>query len=115
MDRQKTAFFIETDSIGRHDRELGEKLMLGFLRSLLDADSKPWRIMLINAGVNLATKDDTAVELLQMLGDAGVEVLSCGTCLDQYGLADRLRAGRRTTMPDTVAAMAEAGKVVTIA
>ena len=115
MDERKTAFFIETDAIGRHDRELGEKLMLGFLRSVLDADGKPWRIMLINAGVKLASDDDTAVELLQMLADAGVEVLSCGTCLDHYGLKERLRAGRATTMPETVAAMLEADKVVTIA
>ena len=68
--------------------------MRGFLRTWIDVEPRPWRIIFINSGVKLTTIDDEAVEAVSLLEERGVEVLSCGTCLEHFGLSDKLQIGR---------------------
>ena len=42
----------------------------------------------------------------------GVEILTCGTCLNFYGLAEKLAVGGVTNMYAIVEALANAGKVI---
>ena len=44
--------------------------------------------------------------------EQGVEILSCGTCLNFYGLTDKLKVGSVTNMYDIVESMAKADKVI---
>lgn len=107
-------FLILSDCIGERG-ELGRLLMKGFLSTLEKAETPPRKVILLNQGVRLATEDDTAIEVLAWLATRGVEVLSCGTCLDYYGLKGALKVGTVTNMHDTVAALAGASAhVVTI-
>ena len=83
------ALVLLTDTLGHGDAELGHKLMHGFLRTTLDSDPKPWRIVMLNHGVRLSTVDDIAVDALNLLAESGTEDLSCGTCLEHLDLGDR--------------------------
>ncbi len=112
--RAKLALVLLSDSLGQGDPELGHKLMLGFLRTTLDTSPMPWRLVLLNHGVRLATVDEVAVDVLNLLSEGGVEVMACGTCLEHLGLTDRLRAGRVTNMFEIVGTLSEAAKVVSI-
>lgn len=108
----KTVIYIGTDSMGRGDDALGSKLMRGFLRTVLDVTPLPWRIILINSGVRLSTADEEAVDALGVLRDRGVDVLSCGTCLQHFGLTESLRVGRVTNMYEVLESLKEATKVI---
>ena len=35
---------------------------------------------------------------LKKLAEAGVEIMSCGTCLNHYGISDKLAVGEVTNM-----------------
>ena len=110
----KTALVLLTDTLGQGDLDLGRKLMLGFLRTTLDTSPRPWRLVLLNHGVRLPAVDEVAVDVLNLLVEAGVEVMACGTCLEHLGLTDRLRAGRVTNMFEIVETLNEAAKVISI-
>ncbi len=111
---EKTAFLVTTDTIGEKG-DLGRILMKGLLATVAQAGRPPERMIFLNRGVHLTTEDEECAEALGALEQVGVELLSCGTCLDYFGLKDRLRIGRATTMRDTVAALCEGFRVVTIA
>lgn len=72
--------------------------MRSLLCALCDAARKPRRVLLLNAGVRLAVEDDETVDRLRMLEAAGVEILSCGTCVGHFGYEGRLRVGAVTKM-----------------
>lgn len=108
----RTVVYIGSDTMGSGDDGLGAQLMRGFLRTVIDGEPLPWRIILINSGVKLATLDHEAMEALQMLNIRGVEILSCGTCLERYGLVRKLEVGRITNMFEVVESLNNANKVI---
>jgi selenium metabolism protein YedF len=110
--QSKVVLYIGGATMGRGDDELGLKLMRGFLRTQIDCEPKPWRIIFINSGVKLTTVDDEAVEAVSLLAEHGVEALSCGTCLQHFGIEDKLRVGRVTNMYEVIETMNAAGKVI---
>ena len=72
----------------------GAILMKAFILTLKELKPLPWRIIFINGGVKLASAASEVLPYLQELENLGVEILSCGTCLDFYGLKESLKAGR---------------------
>ncbi len=106
------ALYLSHDRLGNGDPELGAQLVRGFLRTWLDMDELPWRIICINAGVKLTTTDSEAAEALSLLESKGVEVLSCGTCLERFGIADKLQVGRVSNMYEIIDTMRQAVKVI---
>ncbi|HTY21770.1 MAG TPA: sulfurtransferase-like selenium metabolism protein YedF [Desulfomonilaceae bacterium] len=104
--------YIGNNCMGRGDDELGTKLMRGFLRTWIDSTPLPWRMVFINSGVKLTTIDEEAVEALSLLEEKGVDVLSCGTCLEHFNLKDKLRAGKVTNMFEIIESLNSATKVI---
>ncbi len=104
--------FVGSCFMGAGDNDLGVKLMRGFLRTLIDMSFTPWRMIFINSGVKLTSIDDEATEALGMLSEKGVEILSCGTCLQHYKVEDKLAVGRSTTMYEVIETLAKATKVI---
>jgi selenium metabolism protein YedF len=90
--------FLSSDQIGRGEEELGRLLVRGLLHTLGELDLPPRTLVLMNAGVRLATEREETIELLKRIESRGVEILVCGTCLDYFHLLDRLRAGRVSNM-----------------
>jgi selenium metabolism protein YedF len=86
--------------------------MRGFLRTWIDSEPLPWRMIFLNSGVYLTTVDDEATEALAMLHDRGVDILSCGTCLQHFGFQDKLQVGRVTSMYEVIESMNTATKII---
>jgi selenium metabolism protein YedF len=106
-------FMITRDKIGIND-ELGKILMEGFINTLPSATNKPRLIMFLNEGVRLTTEGSPVLQSLAKLAETGVEIRSCGTCLDYYGLKDKLQVGTITNMYDTVEAITSGDVVIKI-
>lgn len=108
----KNVVFVGTNCMGKGDDKLGAMLMRGFLRTLIDVEPRPWRVIFVNSGVELTTVDEEAVEAATVLLDKGTEILSCGTCLQFFGLEDKLRVGKVTNMFEIIETFNAATKVI---
>jgi len=93
---------IQSEFLGRGSDELGEMLMSKFLDLLNDSKVKPASLLFLNSGVKLVAEGSWALVHLKKLEEQGVEILACGTCLDFFGLADKIRVGKPTNMADTI-------------
>lgn len=107
-----TVLLITADSVGRGDDELGRILMRSFLKTLKESPELPGTALFLNSGVFLTTEGSPLLDDLAALTQAGVEIYSCGTCLDFYNLRDKLRAGSVGNMAMTVARLMSADHVV---
>jgi len=112
--QSRDVVFITTERLGTGDPQLGDILMKAFLNTLWDAEPKPAKILFLNDAVRLTTEGSEVLDSLKLLEEAGVEIFSCGTCLEYYQLKDKLKAGLITNMYDTVDSLLSAGKVIKI-
>ncbi len=109
------AVFIGKDVVGTGDPTLGYNLMKMALYTLAQDDSAPAYVLFMNDGVKLpAGEEPQVIESIQALVDKGTKVLVCGTCLNFYGLAERLKVGVVSNMYDILGAMQRADKVITL-
>lgn len=108
----RTVMLITSDRLGDGPEELGRLLMKNFIITLLDQESLPDRMMFLNSGVLLTTEGSEVLQALEHLGNRGVEVLSCGVCLDFFHCKEKLAAGTVTNMFTTAEAMLTAGSVI---
>ncbi len=108
---KKKVLLVLSDSMGE-ERELGDILIRAFFSTLKESSQKPDRIILINRGVFLTTQGSKLIDVLKELEELGIEIYSCGTCLDYFGLKDKLMVGKVTNMYDTVEALMDAEDVV---
>ena len=106
--------FISSDKIGNGNDELGAILMKGFIYTLTESKPYPKSILLVNSGVKLTTENYDTVGNLKILEEAGVEILSCGTCLDYYGLKESLKLGSVTNMYTLVDIMKNSLQTISI-
>ncbi|KRQ85960.1 SirA-like protein [Caloramator mitchellensis] len=91
-------YVIASDKFGNGDDSLGALLMKSFIYSLTEATQKPGTLIFLNAGVKLTSEGSDVLESLKKLEEFGVEILSCGTCLDFYNLKENLKVGSVTNM-----------------
>lgn len=109
-----TCIFINSDKIGNGNDELGHVLMKGYIYTLTESKPYPKSILFVNSGIKLTTENEATIENLKILQDAGVEILSCGTCLDYYGLKDDLKVGTVTNMYTIVETMNNSSKTISL-
>lgn len=105
---------ITNDQLGVGDERLGEILMKAFLNTLWDYEPKPAKILFVNNGVRLTTEGSEVLETLELLEKKGVQVFSCGTCLEYYNLREKLRVGLVSNMYAIVDALLQATKVIKV-
>ncbi len=108
-----TALLITSDRIGP-EPELGKILMRAFLNTLGQATTRPARVLFLNQGIHLTTDGSEALDVLAELEQNGIEVFSCGTCLEYFGKRDALRVGKVSNMYDTVETLTGAYKIVSV-
>ncbi|RMF47110.1 MAG: sulfurtransferase-like selenium metabolism protein YedF [Deltaproteobacteria bacterium] len=109
---ERCIVLVTSDQLGQGDEGLGRLLMKNFLGTLLELETLPWRMIFLNSGVRLTTRDSDVTEPLGRFVEKGVEILSCGTCLDYYNLKNRLAVGRVGTMRETVESLSMAGRII---
>ena len=109
----KRIVFISSDHLGIGEPELGSALMKAFLDNLGRVEPLPDGVIFMNAGVHLVADGANTIEHLKTLESAGVEILSCGTCLDYYHLMDRVAVGRVSNMQEIATLFLNADNVIT--
>lgn len=109
-----TCIFINSDKMGNGNDELGHVLMKGYIYTLTESKPYPKSILFVNSGIKLTTENEATIENLKILQEAGVEILSCGTCLDYYGLKDDLKVGTVTNMYTIVETMNNSSKTISL-
>ena len=103
---------IGSDRLGDGPEELGRLLMKNFIITLLDLGELPDRMLFLNTGVLLTAEGSEVIEALEALGNRGVEVLSCGVCLDFFKKKEALAAGVVTNMFTIAESLLQARSVV---
>jgi selenium metabolism protein YedF len=89
---------ITSDRIGDGPEELGRLLMKNFIHTLLETGELPSHMLFLNSGVFLTCEGSDVLEALEKLHGMGVEIFSCGLCLDFFKIKEKLRAGATTNM-----------------
>ncbi len=106
-------YIIPSDTLGHGDDALGRILMQAFIKTIGEVSPLPQKIFFYNSGVRLTAGESKLTGALRELAEKGVEILTCGTCLDFYNLKKELWVGETTNMYNIVEAMAKATKTVT--
>ena len=100
------------DHMGEGDDKLGIMLMKVFVYALTQLEELPQTILLFNSGAYLSCEGSDSVEDLKSMEAQGVEVMTCGTCLNHYGLTEKLAVGSVTNMYVIAQTMMEADHIV---
>lgn len=109
-----TIVFCASSELGRGSAELGGILMKSFMFTLVESAEKPRAILFVNSGVYLTCEGSPVLEHVRNLEEQGVEMLSCGTCLDYFKLKEKLLAGQVSNMYTIYEKLNEADKVIVL-
>ena len=112
MRRKNTVVVISSQCMGEGDPELGTALMKSYIYTLSQQDQLPATILFYNSGVKLACEEAPTLEDLKSLEAQGVEILACGTCLNFYGLSEKLKVGNVTNMYVIAEKMSQASLII---
>lgn len=110
--QRSTVVAIGSDCMGNGDEELGKILMKGFIYALSQREELPQTILFYNSGARIPMKGAVSCEDLQCMEEQGTEILTCGTCLDFYGLTENLGVGSITNMYTIAEKLYDADKVI---
>lgn len=109
---EKMVVVLSSDKMGEGDEELGKVLIKGFIYAITQLDKYPKAVLLYNSGVKLSSEGSDSIGDLKVLEDHGVEILSCGTCLNFYNLQDKLQVGKVTNMYTIVEELSGATNII---
>jgi len=109
-----TTFLITAEQLGISEEGPGINLMNNFIHALAQQSTVPDSILLVNTGVRLATEASDAFEDLKTMSERGCNILSCGMCLNYYGLTDNLAVGKISNMQEITGILTSAQNAVTI-
>lgn len=93
-----TVVAVGSDRMGEGSEELGHILMKSFIFALTQLDDLPDKILFYNGGAKITIEGSESLADLKSLEEQGVEIMTCGTCLDYYGIKDKLAIGSVTNM-----------------
>ena len=103
---------ISGNCMGSGEEELGKALMKAFVFALTKQDVIPETVLLYNSGAYLSCEGSDSLEDLKFLEAEGCNIMTCGTCLNFYGLTEKLQVGTITNMYDIVETMERASKLI---
>ena len=109
---QGLVYVIPSDTMGGGDDDLGRMLMRAFIKTMKEVSPLPARILFYNGGVHLTSRESDLIAPLQALEQQGVEIYSCGTCLDFFHRKDQLLVGKVTNMYEIMTSMVNGAQVV---
>ena len=109
--KKNTVVVLGTDHMGEGDEKLGKILMKGFVYALTQLETPPSVMLFYNGGARLTAQDSPCIEDLKTLQEQGTEILTCGTCVNFYGLKEPA-VGTVTNMYTIAEKLTKAGKVI---
>jgi len=105
---------IPREGMGSAEGTLQLKLLDTYLRLLVENKTLPAAICFYTEGVRLVVEGSPLLERLSGIEQAGVRLIICSTCLNYFGLTDKVRVGIVGGMPDILDAQLKADKVITL-
>ncbi len=104
--------YVSAAGMGRGDEALGGILMEAFLDTLSQFKGEISHVIFVNAGAELAVEGSPVLEQVRQLEELGVQVLVCGTCLDHFGIKDKLAAGSVSNMYAIIETLSKAARII---
>jgi peroxiredoxin family protein len=114
---QNTVVLVTRNGLGSvqtDDQAFGVAMFDKFIHTLESSPEKPQAMCFYTEGVYLACEGSPALLGLQLLRGLGVRIVVCQTCLEHYGLKEKLRVGEVGGMTEIVSIMNAAEKVLTV-
>ena len=110
--RGDTVIAIASECMGNGADDLGAALMKGFLYAVSQQEELPRTILFYNSGAKLTAEGAATIEDLKSMEAQGVEILTCGTCANFFGLEGKQAVGSITNMYVIVEKLTSASKVI---
>ncbi len=111
---QSLVILITRNGMGHAEPALQQQLIEKYLTLLDENNMLPTAICLYTEGVKLAVDGSPVLARLKSLQAKGVHVILCSTCLNYFGLSERVRVGIVGGMGDIITAQWRADKVITL-
>jgi selenium metabolism protein YedF len=109
---RKTVVAVTSDRMGSGDDELGTKLMVSFFRTLVMLEPAPSAMVFYNTGVKMALDDSPVLEHIRELSEKGTAIYLCTTCINHFGIRDRLPAGSFSDMYQILNVLKDADHII---
>jgi len=114
---QNSIILINKEGMGYTNQDnsiLQYKLLDTYFNLLIQSNTLPSAICFYTDGVKLVVEGSPLLEKLTLLEKRGVRLIICSTCLNYFGIADKVRVGIAGGMPDIIEAQVKADKVITL-
>ncbi len=109
---RKTVVAVTSERMGNGDDELGTKLMVSFFRTLVLVEPVPASVVFYNAGVKLALDDSPVLDHIKELKERGTAIYLCSTCINHFGIKDRLPVGSFSDMYQILNVLKDADHII---
>lgn len=113
-DLSDSLILVANAGLGQGDPVLSRRMIGVYFRTLAEMGQRPAAIAFYTAGVQLVVDDSPCLAELRALADAGLRLLACRSCLDYYGLIDRVAVGEVGNMAQIIELQAAAARVITV-
>jgi sulfur relay (sulfurtransferase) complex TusBCD TusD component (DsrE family) len=100
--------------MGKADEKLQLSLIAKYFELIIRNGSMPSAICFYTDGAKLVCEGSPVIEQLQALESRNVRLIICSTCLNYFGLADKVQVGIVGGMGDILEAQMKAENVVSI-
>jgi sulfur relay (sulfurtransferase) complex TusBCD TusD component (DsrE family) len=116
MAEQKDIVIVfKTDGMGvTEEQPLKEKLAKTYLTLALQMEPLPAALCFYTDGVRLACEGSPVLDELKAMEAKGIRLILCQTCLNTYGIAEKVKVGTVGGMGDIITAMWQADSVITV-
>ncbi len=114
-EKKDIVIVFKTFGLGMTDvQDLKEKLAKTYLSLVLKMEPAPAVLCFYTDGVRLACEGSPVLEELKALEARGIRLILCQTCLNTFGLSDKVKVGTVGGMGDIITAMWQADSVITV-
>lgn len=110
--RKGQVVVLSANVMGTGEEKLGKALMKAFVFAVTKQDLLPESIVCYNSGAFLTCEGAETLEDMKAMEEAGVNIVTCGTCLDYYGLKEKLAVGTVSNMYEIVEILENASRTV---
>ena len=104
--------YVTSEGMGQGDDSLGRTLMAAFLDTLAHFKDEVSYVVFVNGGARLAVEDSPVLDQIRQLEQLGAQVLVCGTCLNHFGIREKLAVGSVSNMFSIIETLSKAGRIV---
>jgi len=109
-----TVILVPNNGMGKAEVELQRTLIGKYLVLLNQHTELPNAICFFTEGIKLVVEGSPVLEQLHALETKGVRLIVCSTCLNYFGLQDKVKVGIVGGMGDILEAQLKAEKVITL-